>query len=73
MPEVGDYFISNNGDGPLQATILWTQGNVVRMKRWKGREYSRGTRVVYFELPQKFFSSPSCGWVKSDDRLHPSR
>ncbi len=72
MLEVGDYFISNNGDGPLQAVILWVEGELVRMKRWRGREYGRGTKPTYFELPVKFLASPNCGWKLSTERLHPS-
>jgi hypothetical protein len=73
MPEVGDYFISNNGDGPLQAKLLWTEGETARMKRWRGREYDKRTRVTYFEIPLSFLSSPRCGWNLSTDRLHPLR
>lgn len=60
--KVGTYFLSNDGSGPLRARVLWIEGGVVRMKRWRGREYDKGTRVTYFELPKKFFSSPTCGW-----------
>lgn len=32
------------------------------MKRWRGREYDKSTKVVYFELPVRFLSSKKCGW-----------
>lgn len=60
--EVGTYFLSNDGAGPLSARLLWIAGDTARMKRWRGREYDKSTKVVYFELPVRFLSSKKCGW-----------
>lgn len=61
--KVGAYLTSNYGRGPLRAQIISINGDMVSIKHWRGRrEYRKGARIFYADLPATFFFSKSCGW-----------
>ena len=56
-----DRFLSNNGNGPLEARILSIANGVAKMER---RNRGGGGLPVRFTLTERFLQSPHCGWRK---------
>lgn len=60
---ITDRFRSNDGTGPLTARILSVSRGIVRMERWRNDP----KKTVRFELSERFFLSPRCGWRKVNE------
>lgn len=58
--DIGDKFISNYGEGPLEATITRIQDGVAYMDS----QTLHGKRETEISLPVKFLGRRSCGWKR---------